>query len=71
VDAVRQAARGDVVEDGLEIVELVADGGPAVDDQEYVAVRVLREPAGTAHPAVGGHRLYAILGEQLLALRQQ
>ena len=51
VDAVAQAAGGESVIDGLQVLELLAQRQPAVDDQEHVAERVVGELAARAGAA--------------------
>ena len=47
----------------LQVVELVAQRGPAVDDQEHVAERVVGAVAGRPAAAVGRHRVDAVRAE--------
>ena len=61
-------ARGDVGDGVVEVVVLVAERAPPVDDQEDVAGLVVRDPAGSAGAAERGHRLEAVLTEHRLAL---
>ena len=62
VDAVAQPPGGEVGERRLELLELLAQRGPAVDDQEHVAERVVGDLVrSAAAPPVGGHRVDAVL----------
>ena len=66
VDAEGEAATGDAADRLLELVELGADGRPAVDDEEDVAVAVVG-PALRAAAAVGLDRVDAVGAEVGLA----
>ena len=61
-----QPAPGQLVDLGLELVELGAHRGPAVDDEEDVAVAVV-DPAGGPAAAVGLDRVDAVRAEVALA----
>ena len=57
-----------VVTTRLQLLVLLPQRAPAVDDEEHVAERVVGDLAGRAAPAVGGHRVDAELGEAVLPL---
>ena len=67
VDAVREAARGQVLELGLQVLEVGPEGAPAVDDQEHVAVAVVGTSPRRAAAAVGRDRVDAVRAEVRLA----
>ena len=60
-------AGGDVGDRVVEVVVLVAEGAPAVDDEEDVAGLVPGTVAGGACPAEGAIELEAVLAEERLA----
>ncbi len=66
-----QAARRDLGDLLIERLVVGPDRAPAVDDEEDVAEPVARNRAGCQHPAVGRHRVDAMLGEDLLAVVEQ
>ena len=66
VHAVRETARGDLVHDLLERLELLAEDERVVDHQEDVAETVVDLAARSPRP-VGGHRVEPVLEEQSLA----
>ena len=70
VDAVGQAAGGDVGDHRLQVLELAAQRRPAVDHQEHVAERVVGDPAvGPRGRRYVGHRVDALLGERAAPAR--
>ena len=71
MDAVVQAPAGDRVEGGDLRVVVLADGGPAVDDQEGVAVRLVGELARGPAPAEAGHGIDAVVEEELLPVGEE
>ncbi len=72
VDAEGQTPRGDLPEPVLQLLELLPDGVPAVDDQEHVPVGVLLDqPPLPAGPPVVGDRVDVVRLEQQLPPFQQ
>src|SRR5262249_27671862 len=77
VHAVAQAAGGDVAQHRVELLELVAQRCPAVDDKEHVAVPVLRHGQRRVHigrsaqPAERTNRVDAAGGEAAFPIREQ
>ncbi len=71
VDAEAETTVGQLVDGGLEILELGAQRRPAVDHQEDVAERVLRVAALLLGAPVRRHALDVLLGEQVLPAAHQ
>ncbi len=57
----RKTLSGDGDDRWLEAVEVLAQGGPAIDDQEHIAVRIVRNGCITdgTQLAEYGHRIDA------------
>ncbi len=70
VDPVGQPASGELADLLVEQVEVGAQRGPAVDDEEHVAVRVVGVVSLAPQLAVGSHVLDAVIGEQPFPVRQ-
>ncbi len=71
MDAVVEAALGDLGDVGDEVDHVRAHRGPAVDDQEHVAVGLVGELPGRPPTSVGADRVDAVIGEELFAATQQ
>lgn len=67
MDAVAQAAGGDVGDVVLEDLVVLLEGGPAVHEEEDVAPGLVGEFAGRATAAVGGDGVDAVGAEVLFA----
>ena len=71
MDAVAETARGQVRDGRLDLLEVLPDDEPVVDDEEHVAEPVTGDLPGGAQPPVRRHAVDAALGEVALALLQQ